>query len=426
MTDQNDLSQREREILALVAKGASNKEIASELHISTNTVKVHLRNIFSKIDANSRTEAAMYAVNSGLVDIGGNGSARVAQTQPLASNRTLIFGVGSIILLIIISVIGFFTVRGMIGGDQAETNQPVLEEDQRWQEKTPMSEARKGLALAGYGGEVFAIAGETDQEITGLVERYDPVQDMWSILDPKPVPVTDISAAVIRGKIYIPGGRTSDGEQTDILEIYSPLDGVWEKGANLPVGLSAYAIVSYEGNLYVFGGWDGTKYLNNVYEYNPERDEWREMTPMSTPRAFAGAAVAGGQIYVLGGYDGKKGLSSMEIYIPELENSEVSPWKESVPLPTSRYGMGVVGLGNMIHIVGGEIGKGGSQSSLVYLPQDRVWQEFESPEQQALTNFGLVPMETQLYSVGGQLGENLTAKNSEYQALFTFVMPIIR
>src|SRR4030042_3844304 len=64
----NELSDRELDILKLVATGASNKEIASQLFISMNTVKVHLRNIFGKIGATSRTEAAMYAVRLGLVE----------------------------------------------------------------------------------------------------------------------------------------------------------------------------------------------------------------------------------------------------------------------------------------------------------------------------------------------------------------------
>ena len=67
MASETELSDREVEILRLVATGASNKEIAVKLAISPNTVKVHLRNVFSKIGAASRTEAALIAMRMGLV-----------------------------------------------------------------------------------------------------------------------------------------------------------------------------------------------------------------------------------------------------------------------------------------------------------------------------------------------------------------------
>jgi len=61
------LTHREREVLRLVAKGLSNRAVARELNICEGTVKVHVSNILSKLNMSSRTEAAVWAVQSGLV-----------------------------------------------------------------------------------------------------------------------------------------------------------------------------------------------------------------------------------------------------------------------------------------------------------------------------------------------------------------------
>lgn len=61
------LTQRESELLKLVAKGYSNRAIADHLHISENTVKYHLRNILQKLNVKNRTEAATFAILSGLI-----------------------------------------------------------------------------------------------------------------------------------------------------------------------------------------------------------------------------------------------------------------------------------------------------------------------------------------------------------------------
>lgn len=68
-TPAGSLTPREREVLQLVARGQSNREIAASLYISENTVKNHIRNILEKLQMKSRMEAAMYAVRSRLVDI---------------------------------------------------------------------------------------------------------------------------------------------------------------------------------------------------------------------------------------------------------------------------------------------------------------------------------------------------------------------
>ena len=64
------LTERELEVLKLVAQGMSNREIAEDLYISENTVKNHVRNILDKLQMKSRMEAAMYAVREKLVDAG--------------------------------------------------------------------------------------------------------------------------------------------------------------------------------------------------------------------------------------------------------------------------------------------------------------------------------------------------------------------
>ena len=60
------LTEREIDVLKLVAQGASNSQIAETLTISINTVKVHLRNILDKLRLDNRTQAAAYALRAGL------------------------------------------------------------------------------------------------------------------------------------------------------------------------------------------------------------------------------------------------------------------------------------------------------------------------------------------------------------------------
>ena len=62
------LTRREREVLALVSTGRTNRQIADELFISESTAGVHVSNILGKLNVSSRTEAATVAARLGLVD----------------------------------------------------------------------------------------------------------------------------------------------------------------------------------------------------------------------------------------------------------------------------------------------------------------------------------------------------------------------
>jgi DNA-binding NarL/FixJ family response regulator len=63
---EDDLTDREREVLQLLAQGQSNKEIAASLYISENTVKYHTKNILDKLHLRNRAEVVAYAVRHGL------------------------------------------------------------------------------------------------------------------------------------------------------------------------------------------------------------------------------------------------------------------------------------------------------------------------------------------------------------------------
>ncbi len=63
------LTQRELEVLALMAEGASNKTIASTLGISVNTAKFHVGSLLDKLDATGRTDAVAHAARLGVIHL---------------------------------------------------------------------------------------------------------------------------------------------------------------------------------------------------------------------------------------------------------------------------------------------------------------------------------------------------------------------
>lgn len=430
MPDNNELSERELEILKLVATGASNKEIAQQLYISANTVKVHLRNIFTKIEVTTRTEAAMYAVQSGLVPASLEGEAgdlqAAADVQPESPTwRTYAWWVvvGAVVILALSAVL-YLAARQP--AEPATASPAATQVEARWQVRAEMLTPRSGLALAAYEDRLYAIGGENSGVVSGAVEYYNPNLNLWQALSDKPTSVADAAAAVIGGRVYVPGGKLASGEMSDLLEIYDPLEDAWDSGAKLPRAVSAYALAAYEGKLYLFGGWDGQGYLDIAWRYDPGADRWEELPAMPTRRAYAGAAIAAGRIFVIGGYDGQSALQDVEIYQPAMEQGD-EPWTNGLPIPDGRYGMGVTSAVDIIYLVGGVSGMEGGSAlpSLEYIPSAATWQEFDSPVTESWAHMGMVLSGTQIYVLGGELAGQPTAQNIAYQAIYTVSIPSI-
>ena len=83
-----DLAPRELQVLALIAEGHANKEIAARLDITRATVQVHARNIFMKLEGAGRTEAAMVALRRGMLPFQGFTASRDRGTRARGSQRS--------------------------------------------------------------------------------------------------------------------------------------------------------------------------------------------------------------------------------------------------------------------------------------------------------------------------------------------------
>lgn len=451
MSEKTDLSDREIEILKLVATGASNKEIAQKLFISSNTVKVHLRNIFAKIGVESRTEAAMYAVNFGLIKdqiLTGAGSGATAQNnylqQPVVGlaepretmlagsvdlsqkvrTRWLWVGAAVILFILLLVVFGVWFISESFRGNQEVV---INDDSNRWTTSLPITFAREGLALATFENQLYAIGGNSELGVTSSCDRYDPAINSWESLPDKPTPTSDIQAAVVGGKIFLPGGRMADNKVSAALEIYDPRQNVWTTGASLPEGRSAYGLAAFEGKLFLFGGWNGNEYVDTVYEYDPGLDRWTEKTPMEeSPRGFLSAVEAGGKIYVIGGYDGKRPFQSLWIYSPELDYGDGNPWSKKSSLPAGRYKMGAAALADTLYIIGGTASVNDSQPMLLYNPQMDQWTVFDAPISDPWTSMGVSPLGNFIYAIGGQIAGMPTDQNKAYQAIYTILLPVVR
>lgn len=433
--EQKPLSEREIEVIRLVAKGATNRQIARELGISVNTVKIHLRNIFEKLNVQSRTEAALYAVREGWVTVAPPTveaeADEVVEEEPV-ERISLAKRITFVVAAVLVFVVAFFPQTGVtspsseISNDL--TNRPAARgqsavrfEVSRWVSQAQMPTPRERLAVVIHENKIYAIAGDTSGGVTGIVEIYNPDANTWAIGTPKPTPVSNVAAAVVDGLIYVPGGYTSAGEVITTTAVYDPVNDTWDTRAPLPVPLCAYAIAVVDDKLFTFGGWDGDSYVASVYEYDPQEDGWTAKTAMSTARGFAAAGVVEDKVYVVGGYDGTTEFALCEEYDPAKDDGTRVPWTIKAPMSVGRGGLGVAVVGKNLYAVGG-----GWQSYLVYnerySPDTNTWANFETPITAEWRNLGVAATAAKIYAIGGYSGDYLS-DNQEYQAMFHLYLP---
>ena len=424
------LSDRELAVLEQLLDGSTNREIALELDISPNTVKVHLRNIFTKLGVSSRTEATTVALQKGLLSVPGmlgasagyQADTPVAAPLPSATATTesedgpamtaptrqwlwLVVGLLIIVGLIISALAGSWLARndGATAESPVTTEEPFVDApvgESNWLVGRPLIRERANMALTSVGLDLYLIGGEVEAGVVNLVDVYETDSRQWRTAASKPTAVANTSAAVLFGEIYVPGGRLADGQPTAVVEAYSPAHGAWRPIAPLPQPVAGGVALTDGSLLYLFGGWDGERYLADGFVYDPSTDSWRDLPPMKQGRVDATGGVSANRFYVVGGFDGETELAICESFDPAANT-----WSDCPEMLAARAGAGATVLGNkLLYVLGGGL-EDDVVYGEVYDPRDDSWQQVEMPmldQDLAWYDLGVTSVETRIYAIGGR------------------------
>ncbi len=443
MSSIEQLSDREKEILRLVATGLSNKEISRDLVISINTVKVHLRNIYQKLEVASRTEATYVAIQAGLVlpNSGMSSSGTIIDETGAISNRTraLLFwrnqNPGFYIAIFIVILVVFTSV--IIGYQIINaSNAPIPDPERgsteniavdRWEIKSELPFQLENFATSVIDNQIYAVGGESESGVSGGIFRYTIDDAFWERLSDKPVPVTDIDASVIGNKLYLPGGKLDDRNIINDLAVYDPILDQWMNLENLPEARSGYSSIAYEGRLYLFGGWDGENVRGTIFIYDPINNNWTvSESELPQPIMNAGIAVANGRIFIIGGENQTGTVDSVYVYNPSLDISDQNSWSEVSALENPRANMAVVSLADLIYIFGGAQSSTDEYFGYQYSPSDDIWQPIESPMESGLSGLGAEAVDTYIYLFGGSIASRQMSSFYAYKAIYTIAIPVLR
>jgi DNA-binding CsgD family transcriptional regulator len=447
------------EVARLLSTGASNAAIARELLISPHTVKVHLRNIFEKLQVNSRTEASMLLVQRGWVIVPGVevGPAELAPVEPPPppepeplDNLPLPVArwQAPYLLAALLLSLALVMLPNMVSLAEAPVNlltdagQPLtapasIRLEPRWEMRTPLQSSLSRLAMVALNNRLYAVGGETSSgEPVDTVAVYDLENNEWSQTTPLPQPLANAALAAANGRIYVAGGSEAAERETgehglsDRLYVLDTATGAWTEAAALPYPVAGAAMVTDSESLYLIGGWDGRNMRDEIWRYpvaaadgaaaaaDGAAANWQLLGHLSTPRAFLGAAMVGGEIYIAGGYDGQRELDLAEVFTPASGERRQLP-----SMGTARGGLSLVYDGLALYALGG----GWTRSIATHERYDTItnaWSNFPSPIQNEWRNLGAAAVDGHLYLVGGWSGSPLDT-HLEYQSSFRALLPVI-
>lgn len=434
MIEASQLSDREREILTLVATGATNQQIAQQLDISPNTVKVHLRNIFAKLGVASRTEATLYAMRTGLVAAQpGVGGALVAPEPPLISAPP------DVAITVVAPPpaveIAPADPPAPVGADVLALESPRATAERTAPEPVPLpaipvpaTEPVRGptptlnrfLLIGLIGAVVLVIAlalalmqSNTDTPAASSLTSTPPSPTpepppaelvRWRDLPAMPAGRSDFALSAITtntgGALYAIGGISADDPIATTLR-YEIATAQWTPLADKPTPVTAVQAVAIGQRIYVPGGQTADGSISAVLEmYDPQTDTWTALRPIPAPRSRYALTALDGKLYLFGGWDGTNYSDAVWRYNPDDDT-----WQRLNNMPTLLADAGAVAVDGLIYLIGGENASGPLNQSMRYNPADegRVPWSSMPPLPEPRARMGITLAGTQIFVVGGNL-----------------------
>ncbi|WP_110516203.1 kelch repeat-containing protein [Herpetosiphon llansteffanensis] len=459
MSEQSPLSEREIEVLQQLALGASNNEIANTLVISPNTVKVHIRNIYTKLGVLSRTEATLEAVRRGLIEVAINPTLvpepEIVPTEPeplvrppssepppaepvqattivqptipsipdpitpvltqptnqITIPRSYALAILGVLggLIVAVMAIGWIVVRSNI----TPTTQPVPTTvvSNVWQPLTALPQPtyqHTGVFLA---DSLLVIGGNTE---TGVVEQtwqLNLATGAWRELAPKPTAVAASGAVQIAGQIYVAGGRDKNGNASKSFEIFDLAQNRWQSGPAMPEARANAMVAAIDGKVYVFGGENESVIAATSFIYSPDSKSWSQGAPIPLPLRDAAIAQNGSDVVLIGGQTTTG---------PNLKTwrLQTGAWQALADLPAPRIDAGAVFITNQIYVVGGAEG---DQPVLVL--QNNLWTTTDLRTGHALSEHLVLSNARDIYSIGGWNGTNALAETRSWTPITNIFLP---
>jgi N-acetylneuraminic acid mutarotase len=233
--------------------------------------------------------------------------------------------------------------------------------------------------------------------IAALAQAPNPTPaNPWFQAAPLPEPSEEVLGTAVNGKLYGFSGLGPGFRPRALVYEYDPASNAWAKKKPMRLNSHHVAFAAFNNKIYAFGGFvlpeqgpPAWNPINNAWEYDPAKDEWKELAPMPSKRGAAAAAIANGKIYVTGGANSIDGVTENGIHPTRPHNvlttvEEYDPatnaWRSVRPMLVARNHHATASVGDRLYTIGGRIGSafitgGATNIDLVemYDPATNLW-----------------------------------------------------